>query len=108
MPEQSVCTVALLLEMAGLFAIWNWSRRTRTFAWMLLGSAILFLFAGLIGLLHNPFGERIYAAFAGMYLFSGLMWAWWLEGVRPVTWRVGEWFVALAAACLFGLASSAL
>jgi small multidrug resistance family-3 protein len=100
--------VALLLEMAGLFAIWNWSRRSRTFAWVLLAGAILLSLAGLISSLNNPFGARVYAALAGMYLFSGLMWAWWLEGLRPVTWRVGEWFVAVAAASLFGLAGSVL
>lgn len=75
MLKQFLYAAALPLKMAGLFAIWNWSRRSRAFAWVLLGSAILLSFAGLVASVANSFGGRFYASFFGMYLFSELMWA---------------------------------
>lgn len=96
------------MEMAALFAIWNWSRRARSFAWTLLGIAILLSLAVPLVVTPNPLGGRIYAALLGMYLFSGLMWAWWLEGLKPSEWRLGEFLVALSAVGLFGLANSTI
>lgn len=104
--EQLALALALPLEMAGLFAVWNWSRRWRALAWAVLGAAILLCLVGLlVAMPHNPLGNRLYAALLGTYLFSGLMWAWWFEGLKPDEWKVGEVFVALAVVGLFSFAN---
>jgi small multidrug resistance family-3 protein len=104
--EQLALALALPLEMAGLFAIWNWSRKSRAFGWVVLGATLLMcLVGGIVAMPHNPLGNRLYAALFGMYLFSGLMWAWWFEGLKPDDWKVGEVSVALAAAGLFSFAN---
>lgn len=104
--EQLTLALALPLGMGGLFAVWNWSRRLHAFAWAVLGAALLLCLVGdLMAMPHNPLGNRLYAALFGMYLFSGLMWAWWFEGLTPNDWKAGEVSVAFAAAGLFSFAN---
>lgn len=107
--ELFVLALALPFEMAGLFAIWNWARRFRAFGWVVLGAALLMCLAGFLAMLApDPAEPRLYLALFATYLLSGLIWAWWVEGLKPRNWQPGEFFIALAAAVLFSLASLAL
>ena len=92
---------ALSLELCGLFAIWNWSRRSRPLAWLLGGYGILVALTVLLGLVGNPSPTRVYVGFAGMYLFSGLAWAWFIDGLAPSDWSLPEVIVALLAVAMF-------
>lgn len=94
--------IAAALEMAGLFAIWNWSRRASALLWLVTGVALL---AGAVttAMGSSPRDYRIYLAAIGIYLLSGLIWAWWKDGLDPSRWCAGEYFVAIAVAVVFGM-----
>ena len=101
--------LALPIVMAGLFATWNWTRRSRHVGWAVLGVSILGCLALLlVTTLGRASDHRLYAAILAMYLFSGLMWAWWFEGLKPGEWDLGEVSIAIAAVGLFSLANTPL
>lgn len=88
------------MEAAGLFAIWNWSRRGRTILWLLIGLALIGV-ASFCGALSSPSGGT-WLLFTGIYLATGLAWAWSVEALAPSQWRFGEWFVAGVAVAALG------
>lgn len=99
---------ALPVEIVGLFAVWNWSRRSTPPGWLLGGVGMLALMAGALCAVPNPFSDRFYVAFVGIYLFSRLTWAWWFEDRHPAVWKLGEISRAMLAAAIFSFANSGL
>lgn len=95
----------LPLEMGGLFALWNWSRRQRSPLWLLGGLGLLTSLLLALALLP-PLPARMYLGYAGMYVFSGLMWAWWIDGLVPADWKPSEFGVAVIAVAFFAIANS--
>lgn len=100
-----ILVAAFPLELLALFAIWNWRLRGRSFGWLIAGCVALPSLAVLPILLPTAQTRNIYLGFAGMYLFSGLAWAWWVEGLEPREWSSGEVSVTLMATALFAMAS---
>lgn len=98
--------VALMLEIGGIFAIWNWSRRQRSFWWLLFGLALVLIVIGWIAVSANALPQQAYAGFFGMYLFAALAWAWWAEGLSPLNWKAGEIAVAIFAVALVSITIS--
>jgi drug/metabolite transporter superfamily protein YnfA len=43
-----------------------------------------------------------------MYIFSGLVWRWWKDGIALDRWRASEVVLAVLATVMFSMASSAL
>lgn len=101
-----VYAAALPLEMCGLFAIWNWSVRNRSMGWLLAGAGLLISLLLSLFLTTPPLPARMYLRFAGIYVSSGLMWAWWVEGLQPGDWRLAEVGLAVVAIAMFAIANS--
>lgn len=97
---------ALPLELCALFAVWNWSRRERSAFWMIGGGVLLTCTATLAILVNRPFPAHVHLGFAGMYIFSGLAWAWVVDGLAPQDWKMGEAMMAFIATGMFALANS--
>ena len=97
---------AMLAELCGLFAVWNWSCRSAGAGWLLSGGAILVLLFATAFLLPDIGGPRLFLAFAGMYVVSGLLWAWRFTHLHPADWNGVEVIVGLLAAVTIGAASA--
>ena len=106
MIEAMLYTIALLLELCGLFAVWTWSRRNGSVAWLMLGFVIILLVISSVVMFDPRVPKRAYAGFFGMYLFSALAWAWWSDGLKPVDWTGVEIAVAIVAVALFAVANA--
>ncbi|SOB88258.1 hypothetical protein SAMN06297144_3406, partial [Sphingomonas guangdongensis] len=66
------------MELAGLCAVWSWSRRACGSLFLLVGGALFALLASALFLLPSMEPRR-YLIFASGYLLSGLTWAWWID-----------------------------
>lgn len=98
--------LALVLEVFGVFAAWNWSRRHRSIWWLVLGVTLALIAISLIVMSAHYLPKQAYAGFFGMYLFAALAWAWWVEGLSPIDWKAGEVATAVFAVALFSIANS--
>lgn len=101
-------SIGLLFEMTMLLTIWHWSAQRRMFL-ALLGASILILTpvaASIIFQIRVP--ARACLGFGGMYIFSGLIWRWWKDGIAPERWGVSEVALAVLATIMFSLANTAL
>ena len=106
MGEALLSPLALVLEVCGIFAVWNWSRRHRSIWWLVVGLALVLIVMSLIVMSAHDLPKQAYAGFFGMYLFAALAWAWWLEGLSPIDWKAGEIATAVLAVALFSIANS--
>jgi small multidrug resistance family-3 protein len=97
-----------LVELLALFSIWNWSRRQRSFGWLVLGWLLAGALISVAVMCSNEIPARVYAGFFGMYLFSALAWAWVCDGLNPEKWSVSEGAVALVSVALFSIATGGL
>ena len=79
----AIFLVAVLGELGGVYAVWQW-RRVGASMWLVpIGLAALFAYA--VVQTYQPeirFG-RLYAAYAGVFLLGALSWSWALEGFKP-------------------------
>jgi drug/metabolite transporter superfamily protein YnfA len=98
--------VLLPIEIACLFAVWHWRLRGGAPGWLAL--AILLAALAIVALTFLPPALHTTAllAMTGMYVFSGLAWAWWADGLNPARWSLAEILVAAFAAALFSIAAS--
>jgi len=97
-------TLLPTLELAGLFAVWNWARRRQTIVWLIFGCTALIIMSIVAALIDHASGA-IWRVLASTYLWAGLAWAWRMEGLSPVTWQLGEWLVATLAAAVLCIAA---
>ena len=98
--------LALVLDVCGVFAAWNWSRRHRSIWWLVLGVTLALIAISLIVMSAHYLPKQMYAGFFGMYLFAALACAWWVEGLSPNDWKAGEVATAVFAVALFSIANS--
>jgi small multidrug resistance family-3 protein len=81
----AIFLVAVLGELAGVYAIWRWRRQAGP-AWLVgAGLGALFLYA--LVQTYQPqvsFG-RLYAAYAGVFLLGAMTWGWFVDGRQPDT-----------------------
>lgn len=98
----------MIFELLALLVIWNCSIR-RKLVQAVLGASALSLVLVVAGVTyHEIIPGKAYLAFAGMYIFSGLVWKWWKDGIAPDRWRASEVVLAMLATVMFSMASSAL
>jgi small multidrug resistance family-3 protein len=95
MGEALLFPLALVLEVCGIFAVWNWSRRLRSIWWLVVGLALVLIVMSLIVMSAHDLPKQAYPGFFGMYLFAALAWAWWFEGLSPIDWKAGEVAIAV-------------
>ena len=98
----------MILELLALLVIWNCSfqRKLLQAVFGATGLALVFVVAGIT--FREMVPTKAYLAFAGMYIFSGLVWRWWKDGIAPDRWQASEVVLAMLATVMFSMASSAL
>ena len=75
-------SITAILEILGCYLSYLYLKQGRS-AWLLLPATIcLALFAYLLTL-HPTAAGRVYAAYAGVYMATAVMWLWWIDGIPP-------------------------
>jgi small multidrug resistance family-3 protein len=92
-------SAAALLEIAGCFSFWAWTRQGRSAVWLLPGLLCLAVFAYLLTRVESGFAGRAYAAYGGVYIAASLLWLWIVERTAP-----DRYDLVGAAVCLIGAA----
>ena len=86
-------------EIVGCYLPYLWLRKDGSI-WLLLPAGFsLAIFAWLLSL-HPSAAGRTYAAYSGIYMMTGLLWLWKVEGVRLDKWDMAGAGVMLAGAML--------
>ena len=75
--------LAGLCEIGGGYLVWGWMREHKSFAWALLGSAVLTAY-GVVAALQpiSEFG-RVYAAYGGVFIALALLWGVVMDDFKP-------------------------
>ena len=92
-----------LAEIVGCYLPYLWLREDKSI-WLLVPAALsLAAFAWLLSL-HPTAAGRVYAAYGRVYIFTAILWLWWVDGIRPTTWDLVGSAVALLgmAIIMFG------
>ena len=100
MSHFAIYAVAAGAEISGCFAFWAWLRLGQPAYWLLLGIALLVIFALLLTRISSDFAGRAYAAYGGIYIVASLLWMWGMEGNRPDRWDLVGMAVCLAGAAI--------
>lgn len=82
-----------------------WLRQGKPAPYAVPSIASLILFGWLLTL-HPGAASRTYAAYGGIYVFSALLWLWFIEGQNPTRWDVLGVLVILIGAGIIILAKS--
>lgn len=86
--------ITAIAEIVGCYLPYLWLKENKS-AWLLLPAACsLALFAWLLSL-HPTAAGRVYAAYGGVYIFTTILWLWFVDGIRPTTWDLVGAAVAL-------------
>jgi len=98
----------MIFEISALLVIWNYSvqRKLLQTVFVAIALTLVFVVAGVT--FREMVPTKAYLAFTGMYIFSGLVWRWWKDGIAPDRWRASEVVLAMLATVMFSMASSAL
>src|SRR4029077_11879997 len=88
---------AAVAEIVGCYGFWMWLKLNRSFAWGVVGTGSLIIFAWLLTRIDMSFAGRAYAAYGGIYIAATLLWLWWVEGTQP-----DRWDLIGVAICLVG------
>lgn len=75
--------VALLGELGGTYAVWRWLRTDSPPLLALGGVAALFGYAVVQTLQPEDRYDRLFAAYAGVFLIGALVWGWGVDGKQP-------------------------
>ena len=100
MSHFAIYTAAAGAEICGCFAFWAWLRLGQPAYWLVLGIALLVIFALLLTRISSDFAGRAYAAYGGIYIVASLLWMWGMEGNRPDRWDLVGMAVCLAGAAI--------
>lgn len=100
LPTAGFFLVAAFFEIAGCFAFWSWLRLGRTPLWIVAGVGSLVLFAVCLTRVDSAYAGRAFAAYGGVYIFSSLLWLWFVEGIRPDRWDITGAVVSLLGAAV--------
>ena len=108
MTTLAVFACAAVLEIAGCFAFWPWSRRGAPPSVAALGVVSLIAFALVLARADVAFAGRAYAAYGGIYIAASLLWLWGVEGQAPRRADLlGAGLAILGAAIIVGFAGHA-
>ena len=101
MPELktvSLFFLTALAEIIGCYLPYLWLREGKTIWLLVPGALSLAAFVWLLTL-HPTAVGRVYAAYGGVYVFTAILWLWFVEGIRPTMWDIVGVTIAL-----FGMA----
>jgi small multidrug resistance family-3 protein len=86
--------ITAIAEIVGCYLPYLWLKEDKSI-WLLVPAALsLALFAWLLSL-HPTAAGRVYAAYGGVYIFSAILWLWFVDGIRPTMWDIVGSCVAL-------------
>jgi small multidrug resistance family-3 protein len=92
-------TVALFLmtataEIVGCYLPYLWIKQDKSILLLIPAAISLSLFVWLLTL-HPTAAGRVYAAYGGVFFFTGVLWLLVIDGFRPTTWDIVGALVAL-------------
>ena len=100
MKSVAIFTLTAVLEIAGCYAFWAWSRQGASGLWLIPGILGLAAFAWLLTRIDADFAGRAFAAYGGVYIAASLVWLWAVEGKMPDRWDSLGALVCLLGAAL--------
>ncbi|NBQ85813.1 MAG: YnfA family protein [Methylophilaceae bacterium] len=92
-----ILVVAAVMEIAGCFSFWAWSRLNQSIFFIVPGMLSLAIFAYLLTLIDVDYAGRSFAGYGGIYIVSSLVWMWAIEKQTPDVYD----FIG-ASFCIFG------
>ena len=72
-----------ITEIAGCFAFWAWIKLDKSPLWLLPGSLSLLAFAYLLTYVESDHAGRAFAGYGAIYIFSSILWMYFVEGHAP-------------------------
>lgn len=94
--------ITALAELLGSYLMYLWLRQGKP-SWLALPAVISLIAFGWLLTLHPGAAARTYAAYGGGYVFSALLWLWWVEGQSPTQWDVlGVIVILIGASIIIG------
>jgi small multidrug resistance family-3 protein len=74
-------------EITGCYLVFLWLKKDMSY-WLLVPAALsLAIFSWLLTL-HPGAAARTYAGYGGIYIFTAILWLWWVERQRPTLWTL--------------------
>jgi small multidrug resistance family-3 protein len=92
--------LAAVCEVGGCFAFWAWLRMQKSPLWLVPGVCALVIFALALTRIDTANAGRAYAAYAGVYLLTSILWLRVVEGVAPDQWDLIGAAVSLLGAAI--------
>jgi len=83
-----------IAELVGCYLPYLWLRENKSIMLLIPAAISLALFAWLLSL-HPTASGRVYAAYGGIYIFSAILWLWFVDGIKPSHWDILGASVAL-------------
>lgn len=77
--------VTALTEIIGCFLPYLWLRKGGSILLLIPAALSLVAFVWLLTL-HPAASGRVYAAYGGVYIFTALVWLYWVEGIKLSTY----------------------
>ena len=83
----SLFFVTAIAEIVGCYLPYLWLKQDKSILLLIPAAASLALFAWLLTL-HPTATGRVYAAYGGVYIFTAILWLWFVDGMKPSTWDI--------------------
>jgi small multidrug resistance family-3 protein len=77
--------ITAFAELLGSYLMYLWLRQGKS-SWLAIPASVSLTAFGWLLTLHPGAAARTYAAYGGVYVFSALLWLWWVEGQPPTRW----------------------
>lgn len=90
----SLFFLTAVAEIVGCYLPYLWLREGKSALLLIPAAIALSLFAWLLTL-HPTAAGRVYAAYGGIYIFTAILWLWFVDGIRPTPWDIAGSSVAL-------------
>lgn len=91
--------ITAFAELLGSYLMYLWLRQGKP-AWYAVPSIASLILFGWLLTLHPGAASRTYAAYGGIYVFSALLWLWFVEGQSLTRWDVLGVLVILIGASI--------
>lgn len=92
--------LAAFFEILGCYSFWLVFREQKANIWLLVGVVSLVLFAYLLTRVDSEFAGRAYAIYGGIYIFSSLLWLFFVEKQSFSKWDILGALISIFGACV--------
>lgn len=80
--------LAAFFEILGCYSFWLVFKEQKGGIWLFVGVASLVLFAFLLTKVDSEFAGRAYAIYGGIYIFTSLLWLYFVEKQSFSKWDI--------------------